>query len=111
MQAWDRLTRLGLEYVRFAQHHPAMFELIFRHDLLEGSGTNLRKVTLPLFAALADLMHEVAPGRVDARTGALGLWTNLHGIAVLVANRSMHLVGEPLDLPGLTTQAVKAHLR
>ena len=35
-----------------------MFELMFRHDLLEGAGSNLRESSLPLFAALQSLTEE-----------------------------------------------------
>ncbi|MCA1273283.1 TetR/AcrR family transcriptional regulator, partial [Streptomyces sp. 7G] len=48
-------------YVGFAVEHRPMFELMFRHDLLDGgdeadSRSRLREKTLPLFASLVALI-------------------------------------------------------
>lgn len=110
VQAEERLIRLGLEYVQFAERRPAMFELIFRHDLLEGAGANLREKTLPLFDSLVRLVAEACPECEDSRERAIGVWTNLHGIAVLTANRSLGLVGASHDLPKVVAQVVRRHL-
>lgn len=109
--AEERLIRLGELYLEFAAERPAMFELIFRHDLLEGAGGNLRTTTLPFFAALTTLVQQALPDAPDARARTITLWTNLHGLAVLRANHSLPLIleGEPLE--PLVTRAVKAHLR
>lgn len=110
VQAEERLIRLGLEYVQFAERRPAMFELMFRHDLLEGAGANLRETTLPLFDSLVRLVAEASPGCEDPRASAIGVWTNLHGIAVLTANRSLELVGAPHDPTTVVAQVVRRHL-
>lgn len=114
--AVERLVRLGTAYAQFAERRPAMFELMFRHDLLEGAGANLRGTTLPLFDTLTDLVAEASGRQDDARERALGLWTSVHGAAVLVANRSLRLVASPLDadapldLSGLVARAVDAYV-
>jgi AcrR family transcriptional regulator len=109
--AEERLIRLGELYLEFAAERPAMFELIFRHDLLEGAGANLRATTLPFFTALTTLVQEALPDATDARTRTIALWTNLHGLAVLRATNSLNLILGDEPLTPLITSAVKAHLR
>lgn len=110
MSARDRLTRLAVDYVEFAGERPEMFTLMFRHDLLEGSGENLRATTLPLFDRFTTLVHAAAPIEADSRARAVALWTNLHGIAALRANRSLNLVVPAVDTHALVTRALDLHL-
>lgn len=85
-----------------------MFELMFRHDVLEGAGSNLRATSLPLFEALRTLAEaDQAP---DPNAAALKIWTGTHGIAVLAANRSLDLVAPELAIEDLVRSAVVAHL-
>ncbi|MEU7763929.1 TetR/AcrR family transcriptional regulator [Nocardia sp. NPDC049190] len=109
--ARDRLARTSAEYIEFAAQRPEMFTLMFRHDLLEGSGENLRSVTLPLFARFADLVGAASgPGTMDPRDRAIALWTNLHGIAAVQANGSLRLVGPGVDIRMLVARALEVHL-
>jgi AcrR family transcriptional regulator len=79
-----QLLALGRRYLLFAQSNPGMFELMFRHDLLESNHLGLRETTLPLFEILVDLVMQERPGsRTRARAIAGALWANLHGIAQL----------------------------
>ncbi|MFI6170276.1 TetR/AcrR family transcriptional regulator [Nocardia sp. NPDC051052] len=107
----DRLARMSVAYVEFAGERPEMFTLMFRHDLLEGSGENLRATTLPLFARFAALVGEAAQhGSVDPGDRAIALWTNLHGIAALQANRSLRLVAPAADIRALVNRTLELHL-
>ncbi|WP_040738882.1 TetR/AcrR family transcriptional regulator [Nocardia tenerifensis] len=108
--ARERLARMSVEYVEFAGERPEMFTLMFRHDLLEGSGENLRATTLPLFARFAALVSEAARPAADDAERAIALWTNLHGIAALQANRSLRLVGPTADIRALVDRALELHL-
>ncbi|MEU3057549.1 TetR/AcrR family transcriptional regulator [Streptomyces griseus] len=120
-------------YVQFAVEHRPMFELMFRHDLLDGGGEadgrpRLREKTLPLFASLVAL---VARHRQDsARPSSAGpepapdvvaaaLWANVHGIAQLWSWGSLSLTldapspGDPRaheSLAPLIARTVDAHL-
>ncbi|QIS15721.1 TetR/AcrR family transcriptional regulator [Nocardia arthritidis] len=112
----DRLRHMAVEYVDFARRRPEMFTLMFRHDLLEGSGENLRATTLPLYDRFAGLVGDVTGATgAAARDRALLLWTNLHGIAALQANRSLALVA-PAAVNGalvarvLVTEVLDLHL-
>jgi hypothetical protein len=117
-----------------------MFELMFRHDLLDSErhaagGRHLRESTLPLFGRLVDLVARCraeqspplgtgGPGKPvppppAAETAAV-LWSNLHGIAQLWLGESLQLaLGSvpPKDDPRpgapldrLVEAALEAHL-
>ncbi|MEV6287107.1 TetR/AcrR family transcriptional regulator [Kribbella sp. NPDC051770] len=104
----DQLVALGRRYLDFAAERPAMFELIFRHDLLEGAGGNLRTTTLPLLDVLTKLVASSAPD--DAAERTVSLWTNLHGLAILRATKALDLVLDDPQLDGFVRRAVDAHL-
>lgn len=79
-----QLMALGRGYLDFALTRRGMFELMFRHDLLESGHLGLRDTSLPLFQVLVDLVARVQPqSDVPARVVAGALWSNLHGIAQL----------------------------
>ena len=103
--ATDQLLQIGHTYVAFALERPAMFALMFRHDLLEGSGEGLRERTIPLFDAMTELFR--GTGR-DPRSRAVGYWTSLHGIATLAQNRSLELIRGRRDADDLIRQAFHA---
>ncbi|MEK0100570.1 TetR-like C-terminal domain-containing protein, partial [Streptomyces sp. A475] len=104
-----QLERLAKTYVGYALECRGMFELMFRHDLLDSAQqrdgrTQLRTSTLPLFELLATLVDRCGkePGAVR-RPGAPGdsappptvtaaaLWAGLHGIAQLWTWGSLQL--------------------
>src|SRR4051794_37694324 len=51
-----QLAMLARRYVEFGGGNRDMFELMFRHDLLESNHLRLREVSLPLFELLMDLV-------------------------------------------------------
>lgn len=106
----EQLERMAAEYVEFAGERPEMFTLMFRHDLLEGSGENLRAITLPLFERFAALVREAAPLSAGPDKRAIALWTSLHGIAALQANRSLRLVAPTANVRTLATHAIDLHI-
>ena len=98
------LPELARVYVRFGLGDPHMFELMFRHDLLESNELGLREASLPLFRLLTDLM----PDRSAVEAGAL--WANLHGIVQLWNWNAMPLATGATDVDDLVTAALKAYL-
>ncbi|MHA7961913.1 TetR/AcrR family transcriptional regulator [Streptomyces sp. L500] len=128
-----RLDALARTYVGYALERRGMFELMFRHDLLDSekhepneAGSRLRESTLPLFGLLTGLVaHCRARADGDDRpdVAAAALWANLHGIAQLWTSESLPLAlgtpaGEragagrllPAPLDALVTAALDAHL-
>ncbi|MER6565720.1 TetR/AcrR family transcriptional regulator [Streptomyces sp. NPDC001093] len=104
-----RVTALARTYLEFALDNPGMYELMFRHDLLESGHLGLRETSLPLFRVLTGLVGEVRPG-ADARRVAGALWANLHGIAQLWRWRSLQLAVEEDDFAPLLDTVLLAHL-
>ncbi|RLP85539.1 TetR/AcrR family transcriptional regulator [Micromonospora sp. BL4] len=106
-----RLVALGRMYLDFAAAHRGMFELMFRHDLLDSGRLQLRETSLPLFAVLADLVAQVRrPTDAPAPVLAGALWANLHGIAQLWAWGSLPLATGTTEDDALLHAALDAHL-
>ncbi|MBW5420537.1 TetR family transcriptional regulator [Streptomyces sp. BG9H] len=128
--ARTRLKALSRAYLGFAAAHRGMFELMFRHDLLESGALGLRETSLPLFEVLVDLVAEArreavaagaktqvaagAEARVaegaEARVAAGALWANLQGIAQLWGWGSLRLATGAEDVEPLLDAALVAHL-
>ncbi|WP_046728410.1 TetR/AcrR family transcriptional regulator [Streptomyces humi] len=104
-----QVAALGRVYLEFARDNTGMYELMFRHDLLESGHLRLRETSLPLFGLLADLVGRARPG-VDARLVAGALWANLHGIAQLWSWGSLRLATGTVDPEPLLHSALDAHL-
>lgn len=106
-----RLLALGGVYLDFALTNPGMFELMFRHDLLESDHLGLREVSLPLFGILTDLVTRARtrPGPAP-QVVAGALWANLHGIAQLWGWGSLRLATGADDAGPLLRAALDAHL-
>lgn len=108
-RAGSDLAAVAEAYVEFAVSRPAMFTLVFRHDLLEGSGAELRTVSQPLFGWLVDMVErEMSNG--DAREAAAALWVGVHGIAVLAATGSLELAAGGVDRRQLIAIVVRNSL-
>ncbi|MER5665623.1 TetR/AcrR family transcriptional regulator [Streptomyces mirabilis] len=104
-----QLTTLGRVYLDFAFAQPGMYELMFRHDLLESGKLGLRETSLPLFGVLVDLVARARP-EADAALVAGALWANLHGIAQLWGWGSLQLATGATDFVPLLDAALDAHL-
>ena len=104
-----QLAALARTYVEFALDSPGMYELMFRHDLLESGHLGLRETSLPLFALLTDLVGRAAPD-ADARRVAGALWANLHGFAQLWRWRSLPLAVGDEEFGPLLDTVLRAHL-
>ncbi|MET9102466.1 TetR/AcrR family transcriptional regulator [Streptomyces antibioticus] len=108
-----QLSELGRTYLDFALDNPGMYELMFRHDLLESGHLRLRDTSLPLFGVLVDLVGRVRgpeSSPSEARAVAAALWANLHGIAQLWGWGSLQLATGSDDFTPLLRTALSAHL-
>jgi AcrR family transcriptional regulator len=104
-----RVAELSRVYLRFALDNRGMYELMFRHDLLESGHLGLRDTSLPLFDRLVELVGRVRPD-ADAWLLAGALWANLHGIAQLWSWGSLQLATGSTDFEPLLRSALDAHL-
>lgn len=96
-------------YIEFARCRPAMFTLIFRHDLLEGSGAELRTVSRPLFSWVVDLVQQ-STTTPDPAGAAAALWVGIHGIAMLSSTGSLQLATSWADENELIDRVVRNSL-
>ncbi|MEV1024868.1 TetR/AcrR family transcriptional regulator [Streptomyces sp. NPDC050264] len=104
-----QLATLSRVYLDFAAHHRGMYELMFRHDLLESGELGLRETSLPLFKMLSDLVAAVRPD-TEPTVVAGALWANLHGVAQLWGWGSLQLAVGADDIEPLLTSVLDAHL-
>jgi AcrR family transcriptional regulator len=83
----ERLIAACHSYLDFALENPAMFELMFRHDLIDPADPELAAVSSTVFDEFAALVAAVPDaGRrrgTDPRLIAASLWAALHGLAQL----------------------------
>lgn len=105
----ERIVLLARVYLDYAGARRGMYELMFRHDLLESGRLGLRETSLPLFAHLTGLVARVRPG-ADPVLVAGALWANLHGIAQLWHWGSLRLATGSDDPAPLLAAALDAHL-
>ncbi|MGM9383253.1 TetR/AcrR family transcriptional regulator [Streptomyces antibioticus] len=111
--ARTQLSELGRTYLEFALDNAGMYELMFRHNLLESGHLRLRDTSLPLFGVLVELVGRVRgpeSSPAEARTVAAALWANLHGIAQLWGWGSLQLATGADDFTPLLRTALDAHL-
>ncbi|MFI9210393.1 TetR/AcrR family transcriptional regulator [Streptomyces sp. NPDC053253] len=138
--ARERIAILARVYLAYAGTRRGMYELMFRHDLLESGRLGLRETSLPLFAHLTELVDRATNTRREAATAtgrdaatksgrnaatdtgptagpsadavlrAGALWANLHGIAQLWHWGSLGLATGGTDPAPLLAAALDAHL-
>ncbi|MFD7992634.1 TetR/AcrR family transcriptional regulator [Streptomyces mexicanus] len=119
----EELAALARVYVAYALERRGMFELMFRHDLLDSGeqhgaadGPRLREATLPMFERVVELVARCRGEATEpsAAVTAAALWANLHGIAQLWSWRSLQLaLGDSpgsTDAPGAPDRLVEAAL-
>ncbi|MEV6301766.1 TetR/AcrR family transcriptional regulator [Actinoplanes sp. NPDC051861] len=106
-----RITALAGAYVRFADANRSMFELMFRHDLLQSGYLGLRESSLPLFRLLVDLVSEARPDLPRAPEVTAGaLWSALHGMAQLRNWGTLQLATGASDPAPFLAAILDAHL-
>jgi AcrR family transcriptional regulator len=106
-----RIAALAQAYLRFADANRSMFELMFRHDLLQSGYLGLREAGLPLFRLLAGLIAEARPATArppEVTAGAL--WSALHGMAQLRNWGSLQLATGASDPAPFLDAILTAHL-
>lgn len=82
-------------YVAYAVEHPHAFDLITRHDVLAGSGRELRATSLPLLQQWQTRFAEQHPDAPNAATTAA--WASVHGVASLASRGVLELVGSDAE--------------
>ncbi|GAA0471683.1 TetR family transcriptional regulator [Actinoplanes capillaceus] len=106
-----RILALSRAYTGFAATRRGMFELMFRHDLLQSGYLGLREAGLPLFRLLTGLVAEARPGAGQPPEVTAGvLWAALHGMAELRNWGSLQLATGASDPAPFLDAILTAHL-
>lgn len=106
-----QLVGLARAYVDFALSNPGMFDLMFRHDLLESNRLGLRQTSLPLFDVLVDAVTRCRPDvERPPKLVAATLWANLHGLVQLWRWGSLPLATGLDQIDSLVDATLGAHL-
>ena len=89
------LKETARAYVAYAVEHPHAFDLITRHDVLAGSGRELRATSLPLLQQWQTRFAEQHPDTPEA--AAIAAWASVHGVASLASRGVLELVGSDAE--------------
>ncbi|GIF13300.1 TetR/AcrR family transcriptional regulator [Actinoplanes teichomyceticus] len=111
----EQIATIAHLYVRFAATNRGMFELMFRHDLLQSGYLGLRDDALPLFRLLVDQVAAARPASgplaaPPAETTAAAIWSALHGVAELWNWGSLTLATRATDPAPFIDAVLDAHL-
>ncbi|MBO3142724.1 TetR/AcrR family transcriptional regulator [Dermatophilus congolensis] len=88
--AGDSCLAWAQAYLAFADRRPNTFELLFRHESLEGAGAQLREISLPLLTTW--VQRYTVEHAQTTRDDALAAWSGIHGVAALSARGALRLV-------------------
>lgn len=82
---YERLTRIGKAYIRFAAAHPAHFKLMFRSEWVRAEKHDEAKTCAEeAFAVLAEAIRAVDPDWQRDPSILLMAWAMAHGLATLL---------------------------
>ncbi len=109
---FERLTTIGLNYLRFAEQYPAYFALISRYIAVNEAPAHVTANTFEaLVAAVQACVDDgifVEQDGYGAREIAYGCWSLVHGMANL---RAVQLNGISADWERVATNAIDALLQ
>ncbi len=101
----DHVAAVGASYVRFSEKHPAVFDVMFRPELLHADDPGLveaeAQVWSQLLIAVTDAREQGWGGTVPTETMALLCWSSMHGLATLRRDSRMADLVEELSVEGL----------
>ena len=84
----EALKRIGRGYVAFALRDPAIFELMFHSDRVDGKNPRLQQAGTAAFQELVDAVAQARGGDVRDEEALHFAWAAVHGLAMLFAHRA-----------------------
>ncbi len=98
----DQLAALGRAYLDRGLRQPALFELMFRPELLHRDDPNLRRAQQSAFGLLHNAASDTAgalPGPPGPGEGELALlaWAFVHGLVALIRDQAITVVSPTPD--------------
>jgi len=95
-----RLAAAGRAYLRYARDEPALFDLMYRPELLSSADPTLLAAKRSAFGALTEVVHSTRNQlRTDIEPDPVVLlaWATVHGTAVLVRDHALEAIGAAAD--------------
>jgi AcrR family transcriptional regulator len=83
-----RMMAMGWAYLRFAENHAAVYALMFGKLDRMAMTPNMVKHSMAAWAQLENAVAAIT-GHAHAPTGALHVWSTVHGLAMLKAQRRL----------------------
>ena len=85
----DALKRIGRGYVAFALRDPAIFELMFHSDRVDGKNPRLKEAGDTAFAELVDAVAQARGTDVRDEEALRFAWAGVHGLAMLLISGAL----------------------
>jgi AcrR family transcriptional regulator len=96
-----RLIAMGRAYLRFAEANPAIYALMFGKIDRMAMTPNMVTMSMAAWSQLENAVADVI-GRASAASGALHVWSSVHGLSMLKVERRLP--------PQLTLHAAEENL-
>jgi len=98
-----QLEALGVAYITYATHHPALFKLIFSRS---NDPTNTPDA--PVYRLLNDVIAGFSLPASQRPTAAIAAWSLVHGLATLLVEGPLqHLAQHPKQVEALAISVTK----
>jgi AcrR family transcriptional regulator len=85
----EALKRIGRGYVAFALRDPAIFELMFHSDRVDGKNPRLQQAGKAAFAELVDAVAQARGSNARDEEALRFAWAGVHGAAMLLINGAL----------------------
>ena len=98
-EAIERLRATGEAYVHFAQHDPALFQLMFGREGRFAGHERFRQAAAAAFAVVVGCVaavQQVAMDEPSATKAAMAAWSLVHGFAILSLGGYLEALPETL---------------
>jgi AcrR family transcriptional regulator len=92
----EALKRIGRGYVAFASRDPAIFELMFHSDRVDGKNPRLQQAGKAAFQELVDAVAQLRGSEVRDEEALRFAWAAIHGVAMLLINGALSGPGRGL---------------
>lgn len=93
----ERMTSMGVAYIRFATEHPEQFRLMFRHEMCDlARYPNAKAAAEATFALLVETMTDGGAETPADTANIMASWSMAHGLATLLLDgKGIKHLGEP----------------
>ena len=85
----EALKRIGRGYVAFALRDPAIFELMFHSDRVDGKNSRLQQAGQAAFQELVDAVAQARGSDARDEEALHFAWAAVHGLAMLLINGAL----------------------